>query len=74
MCSPQDLKGGSAEVNAKIMQSILLGEEKGPKRDITLINAGAALYVAGKAESIEDGHEYFTKFETCIIWIPNRLQ
>lgn len=48
------LRGGNGEENAKITMRILEGE-KGPKRDIVLLNAGAALYVAGLAESIEDG-------------------
>ncbi len=52
-CSSGDLKGGDAEANAKITLSILKGE-KGPKRDVTLLNAAAAIYVAGKAESLEN--------------------
>ena len=43
------LLGGSKEVNAQISLSILNGE-KGPKREIVLMNAAAALMVAGKAE------------------------
>jgi len=55
LCSPNDLKGGSLEENTAITLSILKGEEKGAKRDITLLNAGTALYVAEKAPSIGDG-------------------
>lgn len=41
--------------NAKITKAILTGEEKGAKRDIVLLNAGATLYVGGVAESIAEG-------------------
>lgn len=51
---PSDLVGGQAELNAEILKAVLSGE-KGPKRDILLLNAGAALYVADKADSIQSG-------------------
>ncbi|MCD8089366.1 MAG: anthranilate phosphoribosyltransferase [Clostridiales bacterium] len=50
-----DLKGGDAEYNKNITLSILKGEERGPKRDIVLLNAAGALYVSGTAASIEEG-------------------
>ncbi|NMB15020.1 MAG: anthranilate phosphoribosyltransferase [Gallicola sp.] len=50
----QDLVGGDAEENAEILKRILQGE-KGPKRDIVFLNAGAAIYVGKKADSIEEG-------------------
>jgi anthranilate phosphoribosyltransferase len=53
-CRPEHLKGGSPNENAVIIRAILDGE-KGPKRDITLLNAGAALYVGGLASSIQAG-------------------
>jgi len=53
-CSKEDLVGGEPAENAEITRSILHGE-KGPKRDTVLMNAGAALYTAGKADSIADG-------------------
>lgn len=53
-CSIEDLKGGDPSVNAQIMISLLKGE-KGPRRDITLLNAGAALYIGGKVRNIEEG-------------------
>ncbi len=53
-CSKEDLKGGSPEENAEILRAILRGE-KGPKRDATLMNAGAALYIGGKADSMKEG-------------------
>ncbi len=51
----KEIKGGSPEDNAKLSLSILNGKEKGPKRDIVLLNAGAAIYTAGKAKSIKEG-------------------
>lgn len=54
-CTKKDLEGGTAEENAAITRGILDGSIKGPKRDTVLMNAGAALYISGKAKSIEDG-------------------
>lgn len=53
-CQKEDLAGGTPEENAKITMAILNGE-KGPKRDAVLMNAGSAIYLAGKAESIAEG-------------------
>ncbi len=53
-CTKQDLVGGTPEENAAITRAILAGE-KGPKRDAVLMNAGAALYIGGKAESLAEG-------------------
>ena len=39
----------------RLPKKILKGEERGPKRQAVCLNAGAALYIAGKAESIEKG-------------------
>ena len=49
--------GGSPEENAADLEAILTGEERGPKRDLILANAGAAIYVAGEADSLEAGVE-----------------
>ena len=49
--------GGTPEANAADLEAILTGEERGPKRDLILANAGAAIYVAGEAESLEAGVE-----------------
>jgi anthranilate phosphoribosyltransferase len=51
-----DLKGGDASHNAQAIRELLEGEE-GPFRDIVLLNAGAALVVAGKAQSLSDGFQ-----------------
>ena len=50
-----DYAGGTPAENAEITLRILQGQEQGPKRDIVLLNAGAALYAGNKAESIEAG-------------------
>lgn len=53
-CTKEALKGGSPQENAKITLAILNGE-KGHKRNAVLMNAGAALYIGGKANNIKDG-------------------
>lgn len=54
-CDITDLQGGDGAVNAEIAKAILSGEEQGPKRDSVLLNAGAALYIGGMADSVEAG-------------------
>ena len=49
-----ELMGGSPEENAETTRAILSGA-RGPKRDAVLLNAGAALYIAGKADSMKEG-------------------
>jgi len=53
----EEIAGGSPEENAADMQGIIEGEVTGPKRDVILANAGAAIYVAGEADSLEAGVE-----------------
>ncbi|HCB93771.1 MAG TPA: anthranilate phosphoribosyltransferase [Selenomonas sp.] len=53
-CSREDLKGGTPEENAEITRNILKGEQ-GHKRNAVLMNAGAALYLNDKAESLAEG-------------------
>lgn len=50
-----DLLGGDRHANAEIIRRIFRGEERGPKRDAVLLNAAAALFVAGKVKSIAEG-------------------
>ena len=50
----KDIQGSGLVSNARIALKILQGE-KGPKRDIVLLNAGAAIYIAGKAKSLKEG-------------------
>ncbi|MCK5237624.1 MAG: anthranilate phosphoribosyltransferase, partial [Deltaproteobacteria bacterium] len=54
-CSASELKGGEPEENAKIIINILNGSDKGPKRDIVLLNAAPAIVAAGKANSLGEG-------------------
>lgn len=51
----EDIIGGSPKENARITREVLSGKERGTKRTIVLMNAGAALYIAGKADSIASG-------------------
>jgi anthranilate phosphoribosyltransferase len=53
--SVEDLRGGDARENAAILESILAGREEGPKLDMVLLNAGAALACAGLAEDMAGG-------------------
>ena len=53
--SLMDLLGGDKMTNAKIVREILFGKERGPKRDAVLLNAAAALFVAGKTKSLAGG-------------------
>src|SRR6476646_2036299 len=48
------LQGGDAHENARIIERVLNGE-RGPARDVVLLNAGAALFIAGVASSVDDG-------------------
>ncbi|EGJ47882.1 anthranilate phosphoribosyltransferase [Ruminococcaceae bacterium D16] len=53
-CAREDLKGGTPAENAAITRAILNGAQ-GHKRNAVLLNAGAALYIAGKADTMADG-------------------
>ena len=54
-CTKEELQGGPPQENAEITKAILEGKETGAKRHAVCLNAGAALYIAGKAASIEAG-------------------
>ena len=56
-----DLLGSDRTANAEIVRRILHGDERGPKRDAVLLNAGAALLVAGRVRSISEGWELAAK-------------
>lgn len=60
-CSKQELVGGTPQENADITLAILQGKEKGAKRNTVLLNAGAALYIGGKADSFNDGVQLAAK-------------
>ena len=51
----EDIVGGTPEENAEITRGILNGTIQGTKRNAVLMNAGAAIYIGGKADSIADG-------------------
>ena len=53
-CRKEDLRGGTPQENAQITRGILQGD-KGYKRDAVLMNAGASLYIGGKAANLKDG-------------------
>jgi anthranilate phosphoribosyltransferase len=53
----KDLMGGDRKQNAKILLDILTGKEKGPRRDIVLLNSAAGIVVGEKAKSIKEGIE-----------------
>lgn len=53
-CAREDLAGGTPQENAAITRAIL-GGEKGCKRDAVLMNAGASLYIGGKADTMKEG-------------------
>ena len=56
-CRKEELVGGVPAENAEITRRILNGTEQGPKRNATLLNAGASLYIGGKADSMKEGIE-----------------
>ena len=51
---PEALQGGEPKLNARLLERVL-GGEPGPLAEITALNAGAAIYVGGKADSLRDG-------------------
>ncbi|ELZ82441.1 anthranilate phosphoribosyltransferase [Haloferax elongans ATCC BAA-1513] len=53
----EDVAGGTPQENARDLEGILTGDVTGPKRDLILANAGAAIYVADLADSLEAGVE-----------------
>ena len=54
-CAKSELAGGTPAENAEITCAILGGADRGPKRSAVCLNAGAALYIGGKADSLEAG-------------------
>jgi anthranilate phosphoribosyltransferase len=52
----RDLQGGNAAANAAILREVIAGVQ-GPRRDVVLLNAGASLFVSGKAASVREGIE-----------------
>jgi anthranilate phosphoribosyltransferase len=54
-CAKDALLGGTPQENAAITRAILNGEEQGAKRQAVCLNAGAALYIAGRVQTMEEG-------------------
>jgi anthranilate phosphoribosyltransferase len=54
-CTPRDLAGGDAEVNAGALEAALSGADKGPHRDALVLGAALVLELTGKVSSLEDG-------------------
>jgi anthranilate phosphoribosyltransferase len=54
-CEKKDVLGASPQENAQITRDILAGKLDGPKRDIAVLNAAAALYISGITKTIRDG-------------------
>ena len=54
-CTFEQLRGGTPQDNARIILDIFSGKEQGPRRDMLLLNAGATLFIAGKAPSLREG-------------------
>jgi anthranilate synthase/phosphoribosyltransferase len=57
LCRPEELTGGTAEENARILLDVLEGKETGPRREVALLNAAAVIYVGGGAETLVDSLE-----------------
>ncbi len=53
--APDGILGGDAHLNARILRNVLSGREEGAPRDVILMNAGAAIFVSGRAGTLEDG-------------------
>jgi anthranilate phosphoribosyltransferase len=56
-----DLGGGNRDANAEIIRRLLRNEDRGPKRDAVLLNAGAALFVANQTKSVSEGWDLATE-------------
>jgi anthranilate phosphoribosyltransferase len=54
-CQPEDLEGGDAEHNAKELERVFTGEDKGPHRDALLMGTSLVLEVQGQASDAKDG-------------------
>jgi len=61
-CAREELLGGTPQENAAITKAILSGREKGPKRQAVCLNAGAALYITGKAKTMAEGVQMAEQF------------
>ena len=53
--SPAEIQGGTPEDNARVLRQVLAGEERGPKREVSVINAAAALVAGNRAADLKEG-------------------
>jgi len=60
VAKPEELRGADADTNAQALTEVLKGN-KGPFRDVALLNAAAAILVAGKAKDLKEGLAVATK-------------
>ena len=63
-CEKKDLAGGGPEENAEIVRSILSAQDRSCRRQAVQLNAGAALYIAGKAGSYREGVAWQVRLST----------
>jgi anthranilate phosphoribosyltransferase len=56
-CAIEDLRGGDRTTNARILLDILEGAERGPRRDLVLLNAAAGFVITGRAKNLGAGYE-----------------
>ena len=56
-----DIRGGTPEENAKILRAVLEGRDQAGARAIVALNAGAAIYIGGRAETLEEGYSLACK-------------
>jgi anthranilate phosphoribosyltransferase len=54
-CTADDLKGGDAKANALALRDVFAGRDRGPHRSALLLQAGLALHIAGRADSVAQG-------------------
>ena len=57
-CKIEDIEPGDPQYNAKVIRDIFEGREKGPKRDVVLLNSAGAFVVGGKVSNLKEGIEY----------------
>ena len=53
--SPAEIQGGTPEDNAQMLRQVLAGEEQGPKRAVSIMNAAAALVAGNQAADLKEG-------------------
>jgi anthranilate phosphoribosyltransferase len=57
LCNPKNLLGGNPADNARILLDILEKKDTGPRRDIVILNSGAAFWISGKVKNLKEAIE-----------------